>query len=215
MANTSKINGFKPVKHITGAPYNGQANLYEVPAGEAVPVFVGDLVKLSDSAATAGVPAVEAVVGASAQIAAGPILGAVVGILNAKMDPLDGNMTASSIALDTPQYRPTLTKQYILVADAPDLIFEAEADAAVATASVGLNVGVGASAHTTPLLTGASPMYVYSTTAPDLTSTRPLQIVGLVKRADNDINAPTGAAFSRVLVRINVHAFGSVGVAGV
>jgi hypothetical protein len=30
-------------------PYNGQANLYEVPAGEAVPVFVGDLVKLSDT----------------------------------------------------------------------------------------------------------------------------------------------------------------------
>jgi len=215
MANTSKINGFKPVKHITGAPYNGQANLYEVSSSDSVPVFVGDLVKLSTNASTSGVPCVQAVVGASAQIAAGPILGSVVGILNAKMDPLDGNMTAGSIALDTPQYRVASTKQYILVADAPDLIFEAEADAAVATASVGLNVGVGASAHTTPLLTGASPMYVYSTTAPDTTSTRPLQIVGLVKRADNDINAPTGAAFSRVLVRVNVHTYGSVGVAGV
>jgi len=211
MANTSKISGFRPVKHITGAPYNGQANLYEVPAGEAVPVFVGDLVKLSDSAATAGVPAVEVVVGASAQITAGPILGAVVGILNAKMDPLDGNMTAGSISLDTPQYRPASTKQYILVADAPDLIFEAEADAAVPAASVGLNVGIGASAHTTPLLTGASPMYVYSTTAPATTSTLPLQIVGVVKRVDNEINS----AFNKVHVRINVHAFGSVGVAGV
>jgi hypothetical protein len=211
MANTSKISGFRPVKHITGAPYNGQANLYEVPAGEAVPVFVGDLVKLSDSAGTAGVPAVEAVVAASSQITAGPILGAVVGILNAKMDPLDGNMTAGSIALDTPQYRPASTKQYILVADAPDLIFEAEADAAVAAASVGLNVGVGASAHTTPLLTGASPMYVYSTTAPATTSTLPLQIVGVVKRVDNEINS----AFNKVHVRINVHTYGSVGVAGV
>ena len=211
MPNVTKINGFKPVKHITGAPYNGQANLYEVPVGEAVPVFVGDLVKLSNENATAGVPAVEAVVGASAQITAGPILGAVVGILNAKMDPLDGNMTAGSIALDTPQYRPASTKQYVLVADAPDLIFEAEADAAVPFASVGLNVGVGASAHTTPLLTGNSPMYVYSTTAPATTSTLPLQIVGLVKRADNDPNS----AFNRVHVRINVHTFGSVGVAGV
>ena len=211
MPNVTKINGFKPVKHITGAPYNGQANLYEVPAGEAVPVFVGDLVKLSDSAGTAGVPAVEAVVAASSQITAGPILGAVVGVLNSKMDPLDGNMTAGSIALDTPQYRPASTKQYVLVADAPDLIFEAEADAAVPFASVGLNVGVGASAHTTPLLTGASPMYVYSTTAPATTSTLPLQIVGLVKRADNDPNS----AFNRVHVRINVHTFGSVGVAGV
>lgn len=211
MANTSKINGFKPVKHITGAPYNGQANLYEVPAGEAVPVFVGDLVKLSDSAGTAGVPAVEAVVAASSQITAGPILGAVVGVLNTKQDPLDGNMTAGSISLDTPQYRPASTKQYVLVADAPDLIYEAEADAAVPFASVGLNVGVGASTHIIPLLTGASPMYVYSTTAPATTSTLPLQIVGVVKRADNESNA----AFNKLLVRVNVHTYGSVGVAGV
>lgn len=211
MANTSRISGFRPVKHITGAPYNGQVNIYEVPAGESVPVFVGDLVKLSDSAATAGVPAVEAVVAASSQITAGPFLGAVVGVLNTKMDPLDGTMTAGSISLDTPQYRAASTKQYVLVADAPDLVFEAEADAAVAAASVGLNVGIGASAHTTPLLTGASPMYVYSTTAPTTTSTLPLQIVGVVKRVDNEINS----AYNKVLVRINVHAFGSVGVAGV
>ena len=71
MANTSKINGFKPVKHITGTLY-WASQYYEVPAGEAVPVFIGDLVKLSDSAATSFYPAVEAVVGASAQIAAGP-----------------------------------------------------------------------------------------------------------------------------------------------
>jgi len=211
MPNVSRISGFRPVKHLTGAPYNGKANLYEVPAGEAVPVFVGDLVKLSDSAGTAGVPAVEAVVAASSQITAGPILGAVVGVLNTKQDPLDGNMTAGSISLDTPQYRPASTKQYVLVADAPDLIYEAEADAAVPFASVGLNVGVGASAHTTPLLTGASPMYVYSTTAPATTSTLPLQIVGLVKRVDNDPNS----AFNRVHVRVNVHTYGSVGVAGV
>ena len=55
MANVNRINGFRPVKHLTGAPYNGQANIYEVPAGEAVPVFVGDPVVLSNSAATAGV----------------------------------------------------------------------------------------------------------------------------------------------------------------
>ena len=210
MANTSRINGFKPVKHLNGSSYNGQANLYEVPAGEAVPVFVGDLVKLSDSAATSNYPAVEAVVGASAQIAAGPILGAVVGIVNAKFDPVGGVLSTGSIALDTPVYRPASTKQYVLVADSDDLIFEAEADASVALASIGLNVGVGASAHTNPLLNGASPMYVYSTTAPDTTSTRPLQIVGLVNRPDNEVGAN-----SKVLVRINVHSYGSVGVAGV
>jgi hypothetical protein len=211
MPNVSRINGFRPVKHNTGAPYNGQANIYEVPAGEAVPVFVGDLVKLSDSAATDAFPAVEALVAASSQVTSGAIVGAVVGIINAKLDPVNGTMTAGSIALDTPQYRAASTKQYVLVADATDLIFETEADAAVPSASVGLNVGVGASAHTNPLVTGASPMYVYSTTAPATTSTLPLQIVGIAKRVDNDVNS----AFNKVLVRINTHAFGSVGVAGV
>ena len=83
MANASRINGFKPVKHLNGSPYNGQANIYEVPAGEAVPVFVGDLVKLSDSAGTAGFPAVEAVVGASSQVVSVPVVGAGVGVYGA------------------------------------------------------------------------------------------------------------------------------------
>jgi len=210
MANTSRVDGFKPVKHLTGAPYNGQANIYEVPAGETVPVFIGDLVKLSDSAATSYYPAVESVVGASAQISAGPILGAVVGIINSKFDPIAGSMSSGSVSLDTPVYRPASTKQFVLVSDASDLVYEAEADASVAAASIGLNVGVGATAHTTPLLTGTSPQYVYSTTTPDTTSTRPLQIVGLVNRPDNEVGA-----HSKVLVRINVQSFGSVGVAGV
>jgi len=210
MANTSRIAGFKPVKHLNGSPYNGQANIYEVPGGEAVPVFVGDLVKLSDSAATGGFPAVEAVVGASAQVAAVPVVGAVVGIINAKLDPVDGAMSGGSISLDTPVYRAASTKQYVLVADSPDLIFEVEADAAVALASVGLNADIGASAHTLPLVTGASPMYVYSTTAPSASATRPLQILGIVKRPDNE----AAAAFNKVLVKITTHAYGNA-IAGV
>ena len=210
MANVSRINGFKPVKHLNGSPYNGQANIYEVPAGEAVPVFVGDLVKLSDSAGTSAFPVVEAVVGASAQVAAVPVVGAVVGIINSKFDPVDGKMSAGSVSLDTPVYRAASTKQFVLVADSPDLIFEAEADAAVALASIGLNADVGASAHTIPLASGASPMYVYSTTAPTASATRPLQIMGVVKRPDNE----EAAAYNKVLVKITTHAYGNA-IAGV
>lgn len=210
MANTSRINGFKPVKHLNGSPYNGQANIYEVPAGETVPVFIGDLVKLSDSAATSGYPAVEAAVAASSQVNAVPIVGAVVGIVNAKMDPVDGRMTGGSISLDTPVYRAASTKQLVLVADSPDIIFEAEADASVALADVGLNADIGASAHTLPLVTGASPMYVYSTTAPSASATRPLQIMGIVKRPDNE----AAAAYNKVLVKITTHAYGNA-IAGV
>jgi len=209
MANISTINGFRPVKHLNGSPFNGQANIYEVPAGESVPVFVGDLVKLSDSNSTAGYPACESFCAASSQVNSGNVLGAVVGILNTKFDP-DGALTSGSLSLDTPVYRAASTKQFVLVADSPDLIFEAEADASVALASVGLNADVGASAHTNPLLTGASPMYVYSTTAPSASATRPLQILGIVKRPDNE----AAAAYNKVLVKITNHAYGNA-VAGV
>lgn len=207
MANVSRVNGFKPVKHITGAPYNGQANIYEVAAGETIPVFVGDLVKLSDAAGTAGYPTVEAPIAAAA--VAGDYIGAVVGIINPKLDPVDGSMSGGSIALDTPVYRPASTKCFVLVADAPDLIYEAEADAAIALASVGLNVGVvegSGSASVGSTITGNSGMQV-DASGVATTSTLPLQIVGIPKRPDNEPNA----TYNKVLVRINTHAFGGDG----
>lgn len=211
MANTSRINGFRPVKHQTGAPYNGQANIYEVPAGEAIPVFVGDLVVLSNSDATEGYPAVEAPIAAAA--VSGAYVGAVVGVINSKIDPVNGKLSTGSISLDTPVYRAASTKQLVLVADAPDLIFEAEADAAVALASVGLNAGVvegSGSASLGSTTTGASGMQVDASSVAT-TSTLPLQVVGFTKSPDNEANA----AYNKVLVRINTHAYGNVGVAGV
>ena len=211
MANVSRVNGFKPVKHINGSPYNGQANIYEVAAGETIPVFVGDLVLLSNSAATSFYPAVEAPVAAAAT--SGLYVGAVVGIINTKLDPVEGKMTTGSINLDTPQYRAASTKAFVLVADAPDLIFEAEADGACALASIGLNVGVvegNGSASLGSTTTGASGMQV-DISGVATTSTLPLQIVGAPNRPDNEM----AATANKVLVRINTHAFGSVGTTAV
>ena len=211
MANVSRISGFRPVKHITGAPYNGQANIYEVPQQEAIPVFVGDLVRLSNSAATSYFPAVEAAV--TAAVTSGVYIGAVVGIINSKMDPINGSMTAGSISLDTPQYRAASTKQFVLVADAPDLIFEAEADAAVALTSNGLNVGVVEGDGTNSLgstTTGASGMQVDASSV-NTTNSLPLQIVGIPNRVDNEPNA----SYNKVWVRINTHALSPSGVTAV
>lgn len=210
MANTSRINGFKPVKHLNGSPYNGQANIYEVPAGETIPVFIGDLVVLSDSAGTGGYQAVEAPVTAAS--ASAVVVGAVVGIINGKLDP-DGLMSTGSISLDTPVYRAASTKAYVLVADAPDLIFEAEADGAVALASVGLNAKIvfgDGSASLGSTTTGNSGMKV-ETAGIATTSTFPLQIVSVSKRIDNEVNSTA----NKVLVRINTHQYGSAGTAGV
>ena len=204
MANVSRVNGFRPVKHINGSPYNGQCNIYEVAAGEAVPVFIGDFVNLSNSDSTSGYPAVEAQVDAAD--ADQNIVGAVVGIINGKLDP-DGAMSTGSISLDTPVYRAASTKTFVLVADAPDLIFEGMADGAVALASVGLNAKLvcgSGSASTGSTTTGASGMQM-ETAGLATTSTFPLQLVGIVKRIDNEANA----VGNRVLVRINTHAFGN------
>lgn len=211
MANVSRINGFKPVKHLNGSPYNGQANIYEVPAGEAIPVFIGDLVKLSDSAATSNYPAVESVSTATTanNIAAVPIVGSVVGIFNAKLD-VDGKMTTGSVNLDIPIYRPASTKQFVLVADSPDLIFEVQANDAIPLASIGLNYDVATADNTTTaLVTGASPMSV-ATTVGSASATRPLQVMGMSTRQDNE---PAGA-FNKVLVKITTHAYGNA-IAGV
>lgn len=212
MANVDRANGFTPVKHLNGSPYNGQFNIYECPAGEAIPVFTGDLVVLSNSAPTGPFPAVEA--GVEAADANGVYIGAVVGVFPAGFEPVvhGDNMSSAALTL-APNYRAASTKQYVMVADSPDLLFEAQADEAVAVASIGLNTGVvqgSGSASLGSTTTGRSGMEIDGS-AVNTTSTLPLQVVGLVNRPDNAINA----ANNKFLVRINTHAYGNVGVAGV
>lgn len=207
MANISRVNGFKPVKHITGAPYNGQANIYEVAVGETVPVFVGDLVVRSTEASTSGLVTVKSLSAAATanDVVAGVVLGAVVGIVNAKLDPVDGKMSTGSITLDTPQYSAASTKNFVLVADAPDIVYEVQATGSFALADIGLNADVGVlAAAGNGLVTGTSGMYV-NATAPTASATRPVHVVGYVKRPDNE--AP--GAFNKLLVQLTTSAQGN------
>lgn len=207
MANISRVNGFKPVKHFTGAPYNGQANIYEVAVGETVPVFVGDLVVRSTEASTSGLVTVKSLSAAATanDVVAGVVLGAVVGVVNTKLDPVDGKMTAGSIALDTPQYAAAGVKTFVLVADAPDIIYEVQSTASYALADIGLNADVGVlAAAGNGLVTGNSGMYV-NATAPAASATRPVHVVGYVKRPDNE--AP--GAYNKLLVQLTTSAQGN------
>jgi hypothetical protein len=196
MANVTRINGFKPVKHVNGSPYNGQANVYSVPASDGTAIYVGDPVKLLADGNADGYPqAIKATAGAA-------ILGVVVGIINTKMDPITGRMTQGSIALDTPVYRPASTLQYILVCDAPDVIYEVEAmtganaNYSFAVADIGLNADTGVVAGST--ITGTSGSALNMATALS-TATLQFKIMGTVPRVDNEV---TGA-FTKVLVKIN------------
>lgn len=208
MANVNRVNGARPVKHLNGSPYNGQCNIYEVPAGEATAIFVGDPVILSSSAPTGPYPAVEALAASAAgDVASGVLVGFVVGIYPANWDPTSGNMTRTSVILDTPVYRAASTKQFVLVADSPDIVFEMQADAAVALASIGLNTGFNVGTHNTT--TGAS-AWQADGSAVNTTNTLPIQILGFPTEPTHEANA----TYNRVLFRINTHAFanGATGV---
>jgi len=212
MANTSKINGFRPVKHVTGAPYNGQANIYGVASGDSTALFVGDVVKLAADGNAAGIQHVTAHAAGTAGTGQ-PALGVVVGVINTKLDPVDGRMSAGSISLDTPVYRPGSVEQYVLVADSPDLIYEVEATAAgsaysFAVADVGQNANIFAGSGST---TTGNSAHSLNMSDKGTASTLPFKIVGVSKKIDNEV---TGN-YTKVLVQINNHQYKSVGTVGV
>lgn len=196
MANTSKIRGFIPVKHVNGSPYNGQANIYYVPSSDGTALFVGDPVKLAADANSQGIQQVtKATAGAA-------VLGVVVGVINTKFDPVAGSMSGGSVSLDTPVYRPASTGQYVLVCDAPDVVYEVEAvtgsnaSYSFAVADVGLNADLATVAGSTVTGTSAAALNMATAAA---TATLQWKILGVVQRPDNEI---TGAN-TKVLVKIN------------
>ena len=203
MANTSRIFGFRPVKHMNGAPYNGQANVYYVSSAGSN-MGVGDIVVTSGAASPTGTNSVTTVTAGS-----NPACGVIVGIINSKQDPIGGTMTTGSVALDTPQYIASGSSGYVLVADSPDLLFEVETSNGTPGATdVGLNAShANGTFDTTRGISQATVDMGTKATTAALT----LKIWSFVLRPDVDITA----ASAKVLVSINNHQFkGSTGTAG-
>ena len=203
----SVLAGFRPVKHLTGAPYNGQFNRYSISASETVALNVGDLVILSNSDAavdpvTGGVfPSVErAGPSNTTPVSAAVIVGSVVGF-----EPDYSNLNAAN-------YRVGSTARIVYVADSPDLIFAAPQDGVggvVPASAVGQNVAFVPGVTTTR----ESAMTVDSNGTIATTNTLPLRIVGVTASPDNDVASTARPA--EVLVMINTHQYanGSTGVA--
>ena len=208
MANTNRPNGFMPVKHISGSPYNGQANFYSVATDEGTAIFVGDLVKISGTSANG-------YAGVSRGAANNVMVGVVVGVVPKGMDPVNGKMSTGSMALDTPANRfvPATdgTVRYVMVCDDPEIVMEVQADddtSTVAAASVMANFNVIATAGTTT--TGVSNMQLDSNTG-NTTNTLPLQMIGWPNRVDNEV----GVLNQKVLVKFNTHQYkATTGVTG-
>lgn len=206
MSSVSRINGFRPVKMVTGAPYNGQANLYFMPASDSTVVMVGDAVKLlGDARAATGAPTVTRCGATDVPI------GVVVGILFSGVGDVTNMPPVSD--LNTPVYRRASTDRYLLVADDPQLIYEVQyAGTSVAAATITANVGLNGQFTTTAgsTTTGSSGMQLDSTGLAT-TATLPLKIVGFPNRPDN---IPGDVYFS-YYVKLNSATLGSLGTTGV
>lgn len=202
MPNISRISGFRPVKHLNGSPYNGQANIYYV-ASAADEILVNDVVKLNGTTDVNGIPTADLCGATDVPI------GIVVGVMHSKFDPA-GGMTSGSVALDLPASTQIAASGagYILVADAPDIICEVEAaNGTPVVTDVGLNASHANGTRTSATVT--SPAYLdFGTEA--TTSTLNFQILGLVRRPDNEMGAS-----ARLHVRFNRHQFQSVGTTGI
>lgn len=205
MANVSRVNGFRPVLHIDGSPWNGQVTRYFASASDGTAIFQGDLVKLSTASDTQGqtvIPGVGAIGGVPGvtKFVAGTDSAAVGVAVGFTINPLN---------LNSPQYRAASTASYVLVADAPDTVFEVQYTGTIAATSFNKNANVTDAGGST--VTGQSGETVDGTTVAT-TATLPLRIHGAIQRVDNDITS----ANPKVLVYINNHQLNAgTGSAGV
>jgi hypothetical protein len=199
MANTSRVNGFRPVRYANGAPWNGAFRIYAIPAAEGTATFVGDPVKLytGDTTDVVNFPT-------CVQAAAGDALvGVVVGFL-----PDYSNLNAVG-------YRLASTLRYAMVVDDPAVLFEIQEDGAtdaLELQDLGLNINFVVAAGSTS--TGQSGVTLDSDSH-GAGATLPLRLIEGSKRVDNEIGVD-GTAYAKWVVRINNHQNGSsTGVAGV
>ncbi len=179
MANVDRPHGFTPLKHITGAPFNAQGNLYNIASDYGTAIGVGDIVKLAGSADTRGVPTV-AKAGAT-DLPVGVVLGRI---------PNPDNLSLT--------YVPASVGGYVMVCDDPDIIMIAQEDGTLTADDIGLN--------TKPTVTGVNTSTGISTEEIDFseagsTNTLMLKILRLYDIEDNAIGANAECE-----CRFNVHA---------
>lgn len=197
MPNANAPTGLTPRRYRNGSPWMGAARTYYVPASDATAIFIGDPVIIAGGADTAGVPTATRATAGSA----GRVTGVCVGLRPG------GNGT-----MVPPRYRAASTAEYILVADDPDLLFEAQEDSvggALAAANTHQNIDLIAGAGGSTF-TGQSSFMLDSSTAA-VTATLQMRLVELQRRVDNEFGD-----YAKWLVAINLPtetgAAGSTGV---
>lgn len=171
MANTNAPMGFIPRRYRNGSPWMGAVRTYYVPATDATAIFPGDPVIIAGDGDASGYPTVtRATAGASNRIT-----GVCIGL-----------RPGTNNTLIPPKYRAASVAEYILVADDPALLFEAqEIGTALAATNIDQNANItfGAGGNT---FTGQSGAGIDTTTAAT-TNTLQVRLVEYQHGTDNEI----------------------------
>ncbi len=196
MANTDKPNGFRPVSHLSGAPYNGAFTKMYCAAN----LFKGDIVEQTTADGIASGDGIYQSVIRMADGATSIPIGVVVG--------WELNPTAL-----TNLYHVGSGTYAVFVATDPTIIFECQGDGAgtiLGATEVGMNTDVVLAGG--DIATGLSNMEVdEDTTAAIVTAATPLRIMGIADVPGNE----AGVANQKIRVMLNMHSYNNdAGTAG-
>jgi len=198
MSNPTGIFGLKPVRHISGAPYNGATVKCYISASYATALFVGDPVLLDTTLADKDTTGKHLTIIKSAGTAGALIRGVIV-----SFEPLVTDLTKV--------YNPASTERWANVCMDPEVVFQIRGDG-YATTTYETKVLPGQNAvciqHAAgSTYTGLSGMALDegTTTHPDTTQNFTLHILGL---ADEEDNALGPNALYEVLLNTSSNATG-------
>lgn len=182
MANNDAPFGLKPIRHKSGAPYNGAARPMIVLSAYDTALFIGDpVIKVAGGSNTA-----EVTVQGGGVFPPGTLPNVEVG---AAGGPWSGVIVAVGANPDSEStiFSPADTEGVVWVADDPDLIFEVQevsGGTALTAADVGLNASIVAGSGSTA--TGQSAFELDNTTEA-VTAGLELKIVALSNKTGNAI----------------------------
>ena len=191
MANSDTPFGLRPVRYVSGAPYNGAVNVYSTPSGDATAIYIGDPVKMASTSQTINGRVFADVI----QAATGDVITGIV----VAVDPSEG---AGADGRDSTKYRAASTVRLVYVADDPNLLFEIQevsGGTALAANDIGLNADFVVGSGST--VTGQSGVELNNSGEAD-TASLDVKIVGFMNREDNAIGE-----HAKWLVRLNRHRY--------
>ena len=182
--NVTRPSGFKPLRYLSGADWNGQSQTYAFSSSNSAACYKYDLVIFDSSNRTAPLtdwmPALPFVASAAADVTTAAQRGVVVGFLPEPEFSMSGT---ASLGL---MYRVGSTNRWANVVDDPSVIFEAEEEAGGYTSAsnnfIGKAIGTDYVAGSTT--TGVSKATIKSSDS-QTAAARPFKVLRFVPRPDN------------------------------